>query len=107
MSADTQLRKDACKAAKALLDSDDDYLDKIVKLWKIGNQIYDECWDTEFYIFGLIESETDHLPTKETKRHCSINMLNRTKEEIEKTIHFYKQDVNCACNEILSIHKNV
>ncbi len=48
--------EEAITFAKKLLESDEDYLDNVIKLWRIGNEKYGQCWNTEFHIFGEIES---------------------------------------------------
>lgn len=48
----------ACELARKLLQSDENYLDHVIELWKIGNSLYGQVWDTEFHIFGVIESDT-------------------------------------------------
>ena len=107
MNDDINLKNDACEIARSLLESDSSYLDNVIELWKVGNSLYGQCWDTEFHIFGVIESDTDHLPTNKARGHCSQNMLDNSDGELKKVIKFYKNDVTKACNEILSKHKNV
>ena len=107
MNENQKVKEQACELAKSLLASDAGYLDKVIELWKIGNSLYGQCWDTEFHVFGVIESDTDHLPTEKIKKNCSNNMLSNSDKELEKIIEFYAQDVIQACNEILSKHQNV
>jgi|GEM_PF-1428807 len=107
MSENLKLRTQACELAKSLLISNTEYLDKVIELWKIGNSLYDQCWDTEFHVFGVIESDTDHLPTTKVREHCSAAMLERSDKEIEEVIAFYKENVTEACNKILAKHQNV
>ncbi|MEP2650690.1 MAG: hypothetical protein ABJH06_01730 [Paraglaciecola sp.] len=63
MSDESSKRK-SCELANALLTSNEDYLDIVLALSYLGNEIHGQCWDTEFHTFGLIASETDHLPLK-------------------------------------------
>ncbi|MBL4567000.1 MAG: hypothetical protein JKY85_03095 [Porticoccus sp.] len=107
MNDDIQPKIDACELASSLLQTSDGYLDKVIKLWKIGNSIYGECWDTEFHVFGVIESDTDHLPTVQVRQHCSAKMLKNSDAKLLKIIDFYKQDVIGACNAILAKQQNV
>ena len=93
---------ESVKIAQALLDSDNDYLDKVIRLWKIGNKLYGQCWDTEFHVFGVIESDTDHLPLKHVRQHCSTDFLEKSDRELEGFIEFYRADVVIACNKIIS-----
>ncbi len=107
MNKDIKLKRDACQLAESLLKTDENYLDKVIKLTKIGNKIHGQCWDTEFHVFGVTESDTDHLPIKKVREHCSKTMLENTDKEIKEVIASYKQDVSQACNEIRSKYKNV
>jgi hypothetical protein len=100
----SELKNQACDLAKALLQSDDNYLDRIIEMWKIGNSLYGQVWDTEFHIFGVIESDTDHLPTAKFREHCSAEWLAKGDNEIVECINFYRKNVTEACNEILAKH---
>jgi hypothetical protein len=101
------LKRSACHLAQSILRSDEGFLDKVVELSNIGNAIHGECWDTEFHVFGVIESETDHLPLDGVRKYCSHKMLERSDQEIKDVIAFYKRDVVRACNDILSKYKSV
>jgi hypothetical protein len=92
---------DAIELATKLLESDDDYLDNVIELWRIGNRIYEQCWDTDFHVFGVIESDTDHLPLKHVRVNCSPEFLIKADKEIAETIKFYRADVVSACNKML------
>jgi hypothetical protein len=99
-------RRRACELAKKLLKSNENYLDHAIELWKIGNALYGQAWDTEFHIFGVIESDTDHLPTAKVRELCSIEWQAKADKEVAECIIFYKQRVLEACNEILAKHGN-
>lgn len=107
MNNTSRLKKDAHQLAESLLKSDNEYLDKIIKLSVIGNTIYGQCWDTEFHVFGVIASDTDHLPINKVRELCSERMLENTDNEIKEVISAYKQDVKRACNEIVVKYKSV
>ena len=107
MIKDHQLKIDACNLARRLLASDDGYLDNVLELWKIGNTIYGKGWDTEFHIFGVIESDTDHLPLEKVRQHCSEKMLANSDKELKEVIAFYKKDVFKSCNKVLLKHDKV
>ncbi|WP_069947692.1 hypothetical protein [Microbulbifer aggregans] len=96
----------ACELAKALLSDDSDYMDRVIEMWKIGNFIHGQVWDTEFHIFGLIESETDHLPTAKVRELCSRKWLAAADMEIAECVELYKSQVDEACNEILVKYGN-
>ena len=96
----------ACKLAKQLLHCNDNYLDLVLELWEIGNILYEQAWDTEFHIFGVIESSTDHLPTTKVRELCSKEWLAKTDIELTECINFYNQQVLEACNEIVAKYCN-
>ena len=100
------MSEDATKIAKSLLESDENYLDNVVALWRIGNEKYGQCWDTEYHVFGVIESETDHLPLKHVRPNCSADFLIKADEDLAETIRYYRTDVTNACHKIIS-SKNV
>ncbi len=92
----------ACEIASELLENDADYLDRIIEMWKIGSRLYGQVWDTEFHVFGVIASDTDHLPTKSVRPLCSKRWQEESDKELEKCIRSYRNQVTEACNEILA-----
>ena len=107
---ETEFRDDANRAielARCLLQDDKDYLDTVLELNRIGNRLVGEVWDTKFHVFGIIASDTDHLPTKKVRPLCSQSMLEKSDEELEDIINFYEKDVADACRKILSKYQNV
>lgn len=94
---------DAVKLATKLLESDDDYLDNVIGLWWIGNNKYEQCWSTEFHVFRIIESDTDHIPLKHVRVNCSSEFLTKSDKELAETIEFYRADVISACNKIIKL----
>ena len=107
MSYEQNLRKEAVEVARMLLQSDEMYLDRILRLSNIGCSLYEQCWDTEFHAFGLIASETDHLPLQHVRQHCSQRMLTKADIEIAEAISHYKDMVNTACSELIAKHEHV
>lgn len=99
--------KRATELAVCFLAGDEGYLDNVLEINRVGNKLVGEVWDTEFHVFGVIASDTDHLPTKKVRPLCSQSMLEKSDEELQSIIKFYKTDVASACNEILSKYKNV
>ena len=96
----------ACELAKELLQSNENYLDPVIELWKIGNALHGQVWDTEFHIFGVIESDTDHLPTTKVRELCLKEWQEKADKEMAECISFYKEKVSEACNEILAKYGN-
>ena len=95
-----KLHIEAIKLAQSILDSNEDYIGRVIDIWSLGQRIHGEAWNTEFHIFGVISSETDHLPTDKIRSKYSKAMLERSDKELKKIISFYKKDVTKACNEI-------
>lgn len=106
MSVESSKEK-SCELAKALLTNNEDYLDIVLELSYLGNDIHGQCWETEFHIFGLIASETDHLPLKKVRLHCSEELLHKSDRETQETINYYSTQVQDACNVILAKYGNV
>jgi len=74
----------------------------VIELWKIGNKHYGQCWDTEYHVLGVIESETDHLPLKHVRVSCSDEFLAKSDKELAETIEYYRADVVTDCNKIIN-----
>jgi len=87
--------------AQAILDSNENFIDQVIDIWSLGQRIYGEAWNTEFHVFGVISSDTDHLPIARVRPLCSEAMLKKSDQELKEIISFYKKDVTKACNEIL------
>jgi hypothetical protein len=100
-------KREACKLAKALMSNNDDYLDNVVNLFYIGNKIHQDSWQTEFHIFSVIETETDHLPLKRVRELCSNDFLKKSDLELARIIKNYSKEVEIACKDILSKYGNV
>ena len=97
---------DAIILATKLLESDDDYLNIVMNLCQIGNKKYGQCWNTEFHLFGIIASDTDHLPLIHVRERCSAEFLVKSDKELAEIVEYYRSDVVIACNLIVS-SKNV
>lgn len=96
------MSKEAIKLATKLLQSDDDYLNTVISLCRIGNKKYGQCWDTEFHVFSVISSDTDHLPLSRVRARCSAEFLAKSDKELAEIIESYRPEVVSACNLIVS-----
>ncbi|MCU8116206.1 hypothetical protein M2H36_21795, partial [Vibrio vulnificus] len=96
-----QMSEEAIQLAKNLLETDENYLENIIALSRIGNEMYGQCWDTNYHVFGLIASEMDHLPLNHVRLNCSEEFLAKADKELVETIKFYRSDVVSACNKII------
>lgn len=90
-----------------MLESDENYLENVIQLWRIGSDIHGQVGDTEFHICGLIASETDHLPLEHVRPNCSDVFVTKSDKELMETIACYRNDVVTACNKITNQLKNV
>ena len=97
-------RQRSCELVSLLAVSDELFLERTLELWSLGNKIYTEAWNTEFHVFGVIASETDHLPLGSVREKCSSRFLWRADEELKEVIKCHKADLQKAYNEILVAH---
>ena len=107
---ESALKRCASKAielAGSLLESDADYLEKVLELNSIGTCLVGEVWETEFHVFDVIASDTDHLPTKKVRPLCSAAMLEKSDNELREIINSYRTEVSDACRRIVSKYQNV
>ena len=80
MIEDNQLKVDVCRLAQEILQSSERYLENVIELRRIGDKLYGQCWNTEFHVFGVIESNTDHLPLEKLEFNVQPKCL---KSQIE------------------------
>lgn len=97
----------AIELAGSLLESDAGYLENVLEMNSIGTRLVGEVWGTEFHVFGVIASDTDHLPTKKVRPLCFAAMLEKSDNELCEIIDSYKTEVSDACRRILSKYKDV
>lgn len=57
--------------------------------------------DDVFLTIRAIDSETDHFPLGETRRHCSSEYLARADAEMHSYLDHARQDIFRACEEIV------
>ncbi|USD64110.1 hypothetical protein [Vibrio sp. SCSIO 43136] len=96
------MSEEEIRLAMSLLETDENYLENIVALTRIGNRKYGQCWNTEYHVFGLVASDTDHLPLNHVRPRCSEDFLVKADKELAETIEHYRIYVVKACNEIIS-----
>ncbi|ENO1334805.1 hypothetical protein ACA712_004637 [Vibrio parahaemolyticus] len=95
------MSEEAIQLAMNLLETDENYLENVISLSRIGNEMYGQCWDTNYHVFALIASETDHLPLNHVRLNCSEEFLAKADKDLVETIKFYRSDVVSACNKII------
>ena len=107
MEDPAKLKQEACGLASSILRSNENYLDNTLNLWRVGERLLGKVWDTEFHVFGVIASDTDHRPLNKVRKHCTETMLKKSDIELSEIIKSYKNDVTEACNEILAKHQDM
>ena len=99
-------RNRSCELVSHLMASDDLFLERTLELWSLGNKIYTEAWNTEFHVFGVIASDTEHIPLATIRDKCSSRFLKLADEELKEIIESHKTDLEKAYNEILALHRH-
>ena len=97
-------RERSCALVRFLVVSDELFLERSLELWSLGNKIYTEAWNTEFHVFGVIASETDHLPLGSVREKCSSRFLKLADQELKEVIKRHQADLEKAYSEISEIH---
>ena len=105
-SETVEAKRRACKIAQELIEGDDHFLDFVVELNTLGNRIYAEIWDTEFHVFGVIASDTDHIPLTSVRKYSAKRWLEKCDAEMKEIIDFYRKEIQTACRDIISKHGN-
>ena len=106
MSDVSEKKERACQLARNILGGSSYYLECVNELLEIGNALYGQVWNTEFHVFGVIASETDHLSLLLSPELCSEASLAKMKVELKECARLYKPSVSEACNAILANHGN-
>ena len=89
---------------RELQNTDERFLEKVIELWSLGNKIYTEAWNTEFHIFGVVSSDTEHLPLQNVRDKCSDRYLVIADAEIREKIAHYAKDLEESYRDILELH---
>lgn len=58
--------------------------------------------DSDFQIFKVVDSETDHLPVGSVRKEWSREALVKKDKDIEEVETFYRGKVLSACHSIIS-----
>jgi len=72
-----RLHEEARKLAQAILGSNENFIDQVINIWSLGQRTHGEAWNTEFHVFGVISSYTDHLPIDRVRPLYSEAMLKK------------------------------
>ena len=70
------------------------------RLTKLGHALGVDR-DPDFTFFVGVDSETDHLPVGEVRRHWAADALQRTDEELRASEAFYRADAFRVCQSLI------
>jgi len=106
MNHDEYVRQRIISTAQAILDGTVGIIEGSVAMSRISHQAV-AVWheDNEFRIFGLISSETDHLPTGSARQYWNPVALAREDKEIAEIEDDIRNDVLTACRNLIERFK--
>lgn len=93
-------RKRVGEIARGMLDGSVDYLEGARKLCSLRLQVEVDEHDPDFWAFVGVDSETDHLPIGEVRKHWSKQSLVRHEPEIQKTTEWAKEFSITQCRSL-------
>ncbi len=70
------------------------------RLTKLGHALGVDR-DPDFTFFVGVDSETDHLPVGEVRRHWAADALQRTDEELRECEAFFRADALRVCQSLI------
>ena len=97
----SNVKSEACSIAQSLLVADEGYIDKVGRMWILGQEIHGEVWGTEFHVFGVAASDTDHLPTEKVRSLYAPEALRRADRELAEYIESSRDEIEQGCRRIL------
>ena len=86
-------------ALEQLRDGEVQFIEGIRRLVSLANQ--PSTRDRDFDLLVSIESETDHLPSPQTRSACAAEWLRRCDEEANQVQEFYKTEVSALVVQLL------
>lgn len=92
-------RRELLVALEQLRDGETEFIEGVRKLVSLANQ--PTTRDTDFHLFVSIESETDHLPSPQTRSACAADWLRKCDEEAKQVQEFYKVEVSALIAQLL------
>ena len=102
MPYDEYVRQAIITTAQAILDGNLSIIEGSVVLCRISHKVV-PVWheDEDFLIFGVISSETDHLPTGSARQFWNPIALEREDKKIGDIEDRARSDVLAACRNLL------
>jgi hypothetical protein len=104
LSDDSQIsdaRKDVATIAQSLLSQNISFLEGIRQLNSLRFEVSIKDNDIDFQIFVVIDSETDHMPAKETRLMSSKSWLVKCDADLDVIRKFYSLDVSKSCENLI------
>jgi hypothetical protein len=94
---------EAVRTAQAAVDGSMPLIDACVKLAALAHDLV-PSWgeDPDFVVFGLVASDTDHLPLGEVRQRWSAQALTSADAELERIANFYRDDILAACSNVIA-----
>ncbi len=104
MALDSQDQEsEAVRTAQAAVDGSMPLIDACVRLAGLAHDLV-PSWgdDPDFVVFGLVASDTDHLPLGEVRSQWSEQALSKADAENERITAFYRDDILTACTNVIA-----
>jgi|KBSSwiStaDraftv2_1062776.scaffolds.fasta_scaffold52565_4 hypothetical protein len=95
--------RDALRTAQAVLDGEIGVIEGSIVLAARAHDIVPErAADPDFVVFGVLASETDHLPFGEVRSRWSDAALSKADAEIEAITEGHRMKVRQACENVIA-----
>lgn len=94
-------RKNVATIAQSLLSQNISFLEGIRQLNSLRFEVSTDDNDIDFQIFVLIDSETDHMPVKETRLMSAKSWLVKCDADLDAIQKFYSLDVSKSCENLI------
>jgi len=108
LTQNTWSQNEAVRKARAVLAGDLGLLEGCISLASLGHDaVPDWRVDPDFAVFGVLSSETAHLPFGQSQEQWSAEALARAKAEIEHMSLGHKYEILAACRNVIDRFKSV
>lgn len=94
--------RDALRTARAVLDGQLGLIEGCIALAAYAHHVVPD-WrvDPDFIVFGVLASETDHLPLGQARNLWSVSALAKADAEIEAIVEGHQTKVRQACENVI------
>jgi hypothetical protein len=99
---------EAVRTAQAAISGTVPLIDACVRMARLAHDLV-PSWaeDPDFVVFGIVASETGHLPLGEVRKQWSAQALAKADDEIERICDFYGSQILTACTNIVARYSRV